>query len=143
MAKYKLTQKVFIAPYVYDAGTIVEYKGPPGLAFEPVDDEAKALKAEYLKKFPRLDPINSIPIGPVETPVVTAIHGHGTLAPHPNLQTGGTLAQPGAVQPDLANRPTTGAKPPPVLVAGEEPQPPKPLEPGLSVGPGASGGLFG
>lgn len=143
MAKYKLLQDAFIAPYLYRAGTIISYKGPPGLAFEPVDDEAKAAKAAYVKANPgRGEPIERLPIRTEDKPVVTAIHGAGPLAPQPNTQTGGVLGMPGAAQPDLAMRGVvTDSVPPtappvpdePVLEAGVDKPPPVVLKPEMTL----------
>jgi hypothetical protein len=50
--KWKLTTKVFIAPDTFPAGAVIEYHGTPGIAFEPVDDEARAVWDKWAEANP-------------------------------------------------------------------------------------------
>lgn len=49
---WKLNTKVFIAPDTYAAGSVIEYHGTPGIAYEPYDDEAR----EVWKKWAEANP---------------------------------------------------------------------------------------
>lgn len=50
--KWRLTAKTFIEPVLYDVGTIMEYQGPIGMSFEPLDAEAQERWDEWAKANP-------------------------------------------------------------------------------------------
>lgn len=60
MPRYRLRENAFFAPDYLLAGTVIEYAGPLGPHFEPLDDEAEAALAQYFKDNPHAA------IGPTE-----------------------------------------------------------------------------
>lgn len=50
-AQYRLVGRRFIAPHLYEDGSIIEFDGEPGVDMEPLNDEAReAVEALYLRK---------------------------------------------------------------------------------------------
>ena len=68
MPKYVTNTKTFIAPHLLDAGTLINYNGPPGPHLDPVDDEAKNATFKYYQDNPhaRIGPIEALPVYGVE-----------------------------------------------------------------------------
>ena len=68
MTKYRLTAKAFIGDTLFDPERmnppIIEYEGPLGPHFEPVDAEGQAKLEAYYKENPSagINPIDAIPV---------------------------------------------------------------------------------
>ena len=61
-AQYVVNQSVFIAPDVLKEGTIINYDGPYGPHFDPVNEEAFAKQKEYYAKNPHaaINPVEAL-----------------------------------------------------------------------------------
>lgn len=99
MAKYMLTEKAFIEPYILDAGSIIETNSEPSLKWVPMDAEAQAkMQKLYDKEYTRINPLS----GKTESyqPHVNKrdIHVEGKLPPEKVVST--VLSTPG--RPDIA-----------------------------------------
>ena len=74
MPKYRTLEKVFIAPYLIPAGTVINYDGPVGAHLEPMDEEAAAKLDAYFQENPHanLSPIDQLEITPVTVSIEAA-----------------------------------------------------------------------
>lgn len=103
MPRFKLTQDSFFAPELLKAGTVINYDGPLGPHFEPLDAEGEAaLKAWYtanphagIAPFEELEVKGANPPPPVEV-VAPPLAGPADVDI-------GTLAQPGRASPGLSD----------------------------------------
>lgn len=74
MAKYRLKSRSFIAPNTYEAGQVLILPDDfiPSMHMEPLDASAEAMVAKQRKLRPHafVDPIEALPIVPVQALVV-------------------------------------------------------------------------
>jgi hypothetical protein len=52
MPRYRLLTATFIAPKLYEAGTVIDYEGPFGPHFDPLDDSGMEARESYYKNNP-------------------------------------------------------------------------------------------
>lgn len=85
MPKFRVTTRTYIAPDTFEEGAIIDYNGPPGINFEPLDAEAEAAQEQFFKDNPQArtgrSPTDELPMtasatliepgknGPVASPV--------------------------------------------------------------------------
>lgn len=101
MPRFKLTQDAFLAPDLLKAGTVIDYDGPLGPHFEPMDAEGEAALEAYYRSNPHaaIMPFDDLPVKSTQPVVVSP--------PEPDAPLDiGSLAQPGRARPG----PTEGGK---------------------------------
>lgn len=52
MPRFRLKRDTFIAPRLFKAGTVIEYDGPLGEQFQPLDKEGEKALAAYYEEHP-------------------------------------------------------------------------------------------
>lgn len=52
MPRFRLSTKTFIQPNLYPEGAVIDYTGPVGPQFEPLDDAAQEMIDQYYAKNP-------------------------------------------------------------------------------------------
>jgi hypothetical protein len=112
--KFRLNTRVFIAPTTFEAGSVIEYHGPIGIAFDPVDEEAQEKWDEWAKANPAkagFRPFDELPVvdtpdpvlieaPPVETEPTTAPQLGAPQKAQPGPTDGGkVLPVPGLAKP--------------------------------------------
>lgn len=103
---YRVLQKTFIEPNLYEQGSVISYSGPPGPHLVPVDDEAKAKTRAWAEENPgvSLRPFDQLPLTMENVPQASLVSAPGRLAQEVAM---GNLAQPGKAVPG----PTEGGPP--------------------------------
>lgn len=104
--RFQLTTKAFLEGNLFPAGTVLNYYGPLGPHFLPLDEEAGERMDEYWKDNPHatLSPTENLPktMGE-EVPSLSVVSRPDQRILDAEVPTVGNLAQPGPKLPGLSD----------------------------------------